>query len=177
MSSSEVPLRTTRLVLRRVTPSDAPRMTALVSEWDVVRTTARIPHPYVIEDAHAHIARCSDKFARAIELNGDFVGMIGFDIRQDCDLEIGYWIGKPYWGHGYITESAHAMIEQAFDVEQANIIHAGYFTDNPASGRVLEKLGFEHTGQTTMNCTARDETVTAYRLALTRACWQARTTP
>jgi len=170
-------LTTERLMLRPVAPGDGPQIAALAGDRDLARMTARIPHPYDEADAKQFIDRSDGKLARAIQRHTDLIGMIGFDLRTDGQLEIGYWIGKPYWGHGYATESAVAMIDRAFSDPLIQEIHAGYFVDNPASGRIQEKLGFLKTGTSTLESVARGEDVPTIRMELTRVRWRARSAP
>ena len=69
-----------------------------------------------------------------------------FRRRPDRDWEIGYWIGKPWWGKGFATELGRGLVDFAAQEFGAGQIIAGHYDDNPASGRVLEKLGFAYTG-------------------------------
>jgi RimJ/RimL family protein N-acetyltransferase len=79
---------------------------------------------------------------------------VGLRIEQEDDrAELGYWIGKPYWGHGYCTEAARAVIGFGFEQCQLNRIHASCFSRNPASGRVLQKIGMTHEGR--LRCHAK----------------------
>lgn len=82
---------------------------------------------------------------------------------------LGYWIGKPYWGHGYASEAAHRVIRFAFDELDAKLLTAGWFFDNPASGRILEKLGFKPSGSEEMECLSRGEPVFCHKVELNRA--------
>jgi RimJ/RimL family protein N-acetyltransferase len=75
------------------------------------------------------------------------VGTAGLGRRPDGAVELGYWIARPYWGLGYATEAARAVLDIARDSLRLNTLVAGHFLDNPASGRVLEKVGFRPTGE------------------------------
>ncbi len=79
---------------------------------------------------------------------GEMCGMAGiFQRSPDSEWEIGYWIAKPFWGRGLATEAGQALVDYARNELAAPAVTAGHYDDNPASGRVLEKLGFRYTGQ------------------------------
>ena len=143
-------LKTERLVLRKPVLADATRMSDLMSDPDITRMTATIPYPFIPLAAEFWIMRQKSNWERGLsygyaitENGGDIMGVMDLFTNGDGDREIGYWLGKPYWGKGYITEAARAIIDEAFARFEIDYIDAGYFYDNPASGRVLDKLGFE----------------------------------
>jgi RimJ/RimL family protein N-acetyltransferase len=84
---------------------------------------------------------------RRMEGEPELVGTIGIGRRPDGALELGYWIGRPYWGRGYATEAGRAVLAIAREGLRLPHLYSSHFLDNPASGRVLEKLGFRPTGQ------------------------------
>jgi len=148
-------LNTARLVLRRFTLADAPDVQRLAGDRDIARSTATIPHPY--EDGMAeqwigsHEQRLSSGeaavFAITLRSGGALIGAIGLEINQEHDrAELGYWIGKPYWGQSYCTEAARAVARFAFEGLNLNRVHAMHFSRNPASGRVMQKIGMRHEG-------------------------------
>lgn len=146
----EETLKTERLVLRQPVITDAARMSKLLSDMDIARMTCTIPYPYLPLAAefwimqHAASRRLGTSYGYAITKDGgDIMGIMDLFTNDDGDKEIGYWIGKPYWGNGYITEAAQAIVDEGFRTFDVDYIDAGYFYDNPASGRVLEKIGFE----------------------------------
>ncbi len=144
-------LRTERLVLRPFTMADAPRVQELAGAREVALNTLLIPHPYPDGAAEQWIAsheqgRQQGTFAFAID-DGELVGCVGLHIKRDDDMaEIGYWIGVPYWGRGYATEAAAAVLRYGFEQQSLNKIFAACFTRNPGSARVLRKLGMRHEG-------------------------------
>ncbi len=78
---------------------------------------------------------------------GYLIGSIGLTIAKEFDrADLGYWIGKPYWNQGYCTEAAHAVVRYGFEVLGLNRITANHITRNPASGRVMQKIGMKHEG-------------------------------
>jgi RimJ/RimL family protein N-acetyltransferase len=157
-------MRSERLSYRPLAGSDAGRVTALVGEWDVARMTARIPHPYSLIDADLWIASIgNDEFVRAVEHDGDLIGAVGYIAPEDGQAEIGYWIGKPWWGRGFATEAAGALMQHCFAVAGFRRLTCGHFVDNPASARVISKLGFRRIGNGTQWCEARQSEVETVR--------------
>ena len=148
-------LTTARLVLRPFSLSDAPDVQRLCNVRDIALNTLLIPHPYPDGMAENWISRQPESFAKgevvsfAITLadGGALVGAIGMRVQLENDCaEIGYWIGVPYWGRGFATEAASAVIAYGFDRLVLNRIFAEHFTRNAASGRVLQKAGMRHEG-------------------------------
>jgi RimJ/RimL family protein N-acetyltransferase len=143
------------LVLRPFTFDDISAVVSLAGEWDVARNTLRIPHPYNEAMARGWILSCEADFTVAREMvcaitnreDGMVVGAIGLMLEEKSDdAALGYWIGKPYWGNGYATEAGKAMVAFGFQNLGLNRIRGEHFTRNPASGRVLEKIGMRRAG-------------------------------
>jgi RimJ/RimL family protein N-acetyltransferase len=147
-------LRTERLVLRPFDATDAAAIQRLAGDCQVASTTLTIPHPYEDGMAEAwiepHAANWAEKKALtlAVSTTADgLVGAVGLRLRfEHLRAELGYWIGVPFWNPGYATEAASAIIEFGFSALGLNRIEAHHFTRNPASGRVLEKLGMTREG-------------------------------
>jgi ribosomal-protein-alanine N-acetyltransferase len=147
-------LRTERLVLRGFTLADAPDIKRLINTREVALNTLRIPHPYPDGEAERWISTHEEGrekgdhvFAVTLRASKEFIGTVGLHLKPDHDMaEIGYWIGVPYWGHGYATEAAGAVLSFGFETLSLNRIYAMHFTRNAASGRVLQKLGMRHEG-------------------------------
>lgn len=149
--SLDLTIRTQRLVLRPFDMSDARRVSYLAGDYEVSKMCGRVPHPYRLEDARDWIATqglaadAGEEFRFAITLPRD--GLIG-----SCGVtrvhgragvwELGYWFGLPYWGSGYASEAALAVMDWARDQLGARGFIAHVFVDNPGSGHVLRKLGF-----------------------------------
>lgn len=144
--------RTDRLLLRPGWAEDAEALFAAIADEGIVRNLASAPWPYTLADAHGFLAapRAADtpSFLMFRRTRGapQLVGAVGIGRHPDDGLELGYWVARPYWGLGYATEGARAVIDLARDSLRHNRLVAGYFADNPASGRVLAKLGFRPTG-------------------------------
>ncbi|MFI4934680.1 MAG: GNAT family N-acetyltransferase [Caulobacterales bacterium] len=164
-------LDTDRLTLRALVSSDAERLALLCNDYDVAKMTAVIPHPYALADAQAYLARVqahdpAREAAFAIDLPGEgLIGVLGFHPGDELGPEVGYWIGQPYWGRGYATESLLAAMAWAQDVWGKRCVTAGHYVDNPTSGVVLIHGGFLYTGQTELKpCVARGEAVLSRRM-------------
>lgn len=142
---------TERLVLRKPMADDIADMTALADNINVARMLSRMPHPYTQDDAREFVEKVEDGeftgcvYACTLAENGAFTGCAGLE-----DLgrgpEIGYWLGEPFWGHGYATEMVEAIVDLAFRVTDLDSLIAGSRIANGASRRVLEKCGFRFTG-------------------------------
>ncbi|BBK34481.1 8-oxo-dGTP diphosphatase [Stella humosa] len=139
-----------------MTPADAPAITALAASWEVARYTQRIPHPYPAGAAEAFIAQAAaDRAAGHAEVfavtrrdDGTFIGNIGLEQGdREGELEVGYWLGMPYWGQGFATEAVKGAIRHAFSFEVPRIVFAEVHPDNVASCRVLERAGMVETGR------------------------------
>lgn len=151
-------IRTKRLVLRQLTLDDAAAISNLASEKDISRMTGSFPYPFPLLSAEFKVMHLRAQNRRglaypyAITIDGGaLMGMCDLFRRAPDDaLEIGYWLGKPYWGKGYSTEAARALIAEARAKQGATSLIAGAFSDNPGSIRVLQKLGFELTGEEEM---------------------------
>jgi len=154
-------MRTKRLILRELNDADARRIALLAGDIDVARMTARIPHPYSEFDAEEWIRGIdANEFVRGIEFEGYLIGLIGYTISPaDRSAELGYWIGKPWWGRGFVTEAAEAVIRHAFRTARVPRLTCCHFIDNPASARVIEKLGFRCVGACQAYCLARNADV------------------
>ena len=146
-------VRTDRLLLRPGWIEDAPALARAVSDEAVARNTARLPWPYTLAHAEWYLGRQQDPhtpnclvFARTSG-KPRLVGNVAISPDED-GLELGYWFARPFWGLGYATEAASALLRAARESLRLDRIHSGHFVDNPASGRVLRKLGFRPTGQT-----------------------------
>ncbi|MCF2515402.1 GNAT family N-acetyltransferase [Sphingomonas sp. G124] len=143
--------RTERLLLRPGWAEDAPALACAIADEAVVRNLATAPWPYAIEDAEAFLAAPRDpampSFLITQRTDGDpiVVGACGLGRRPSGAVELGYWIARQHWGQGFATEAGRALIDIARTLKLPRL-EASHFLDNPASARVLEKLGFVPTG-------------------------------
>ncbi len=160
MTTKEIPsLTTARLILRACTMADAADMQRLAGDRDIAATTLRIPHPYEDGMAEQFMSTHQDDFDQGLGVSlaialrsdgssdGTYMGGIGLTIEQSHDkAEMGYWIGKPYCNQGYVTEAASAVVGYAFETLGLNRVYASHFKHNPASGRIMQKIGMTHEG-------------------------------
>ena len=167
-------IETRRLVLRAPAPADAERIALLAGDFDVARMTTSMPHPFLRDHAEAFLARAgaldpSRESLFAVDLDDQgLIGVVGFHPADRTDggvetprhvgPEIGYWLGRPYWGRGLATEAVAGALAWAKKAWRRRAVVSGHFVDNPASGRVLEKAGFLYTGEIQpRECRARGE--------------------
>jgi ribosomal-protein-alanine N-acetyltransferase len=156
LTERQQPLLTTeRLLLRPFQMDDAAAVQHLAGGWEVADTTLRIPHPYPDGAAEAWIAPHAYGFASGrlavyavTDREGDrLMGAIGLEIQPEHALaELGYWLGVSFWGRGYATEAACALLRFGFGTLRLNRIQGRHFVRNPASGHVLRKVGMRHEG-------------------------------
>ena len=145
--------RTARLLLRPGWAEDAPALASAIADEMIVRNLATAPWPYSLRDAEAFLAQPRDpampSFLIFERTDGapNLVGSCGLGRRPSGAVEMGYWIARAYWGRGYATEASIALIDIARTLGFAQL-EGSHFIDNPASGRVLEKLGFRPLGIT-----------------------------
>ncbi len=147
-------INTDRLVLRPVTLGDAPDFSKLAGEYDIAKMTGSIPSPFPLLSAEIRTImfeaawRQHVEYSYAISIDGgEMMGELSLFKRKGEDgFELGYWLGRPFWGQGYMTEACQALIDVAENKLGLTQITAGVFEDNPGSIRILEKLGFEGLG-------------------------------
>jgi RimJ/RimL family protein N-acetyltransferase len=145
-------LATERLLLRDFRADDIPSLVRLAGAREVAATTLRIPHPYTEEHARQFLhmrqeAKFGYSFAITLRDSGELCGAVG--LHPDAmhpRAELGYWLGVSYWGKGYATEAARAVIDFGFRELKLKRIFAHHFQGNEASGRVLKKLGMKYEG-------------------------------
>jgi [ribosomal protein S5]-alanine N-acetyltransferase len=149
-------LTTARLVLRPYELADAARLQQLAGDRAIADTTLNMPHPYEDGMAETFIGKREKEWREgkdlsfAVTLPGAGLiggaGLMNFSVRHR-HAEIGYWIGREFWGRGYCTEAAAAVVRFGFERLDLNRIFAWHMTRNPASGRVMLKLGMTHEGR------------------------------
>jgi RimJ/RimL family protein N-acetyltransferase len=147
-------IRTERLRLRRPEESDAPTLARLASDFAVSSMTTRMPYPYDVEDARGFI-----DLARSLDLrhqvtfvlehkDAGVIGCLGFHRSSGTSpVEMGYWLGRPYWAKGLATEAARGALRWAAEDWGRRVVMSGHFADNDASANVLIKTGFLYTGE------------------------------
>ena len=167
--------RTPRLLLRPGFPEDAPALAAAIADQAIACNLASVPWPYSMRDAEAYLASPRDPILPSLLIfergSGapQLAGACGLGRRASGSVEIGYWIGRPFWGRGYATEAAARLVDFAFQSLEASHVWAGCYHDNPASGHVLHKLGLTHNGSSMRDSLARQGKVLCHGMRLTRA--------
>jgi 8-oxo-dGTP diphosphatase len=169
-------IETPRLILRAVTVADAPWIERYVSDWDVARHTARIPHPYPagggVEFVRGLDPKDGPTFAIERREDREPVGLIGLELAGSGAAEIGFWIGKPFWRRGYASEALGAVIEHAFLKLGLSSLIALAVPENPASIRAQEKAGMVFTGMTENDAPARGGKHKVERRVLQQVQWR-----
>jgi RimJ/RimL family protein N-acetyltransferase len=179
MTATSDTLRTARLLLRPVRVDDAEPFFNLFANWEVIRWLSSPPWPYTLDDARAfvdaHVKHGSGRRAfLAITFDDILVGGIGVRAGNATEAPdrspiLGFWLGQPYWGRGYMTEAARAFIDHLFASTPVDAIYTGAFADNAASLRVQEKLRFERIGEMMLYCRPRGEKRPHVNTKLTRS--------
>lgn len=178
-------LRTERLALGLVEPSEAGRIAELAGDREVARDTESIPHPYPEPEAETFVERVRQqvgagaaavfavRLADGGEEDGELIGMIGLHPEREHERAgLGYWIGRPYWDQGYATEAGREVIRWGFDERGLRRIYAESFSRNEASCRVLEKLGMRREGVLRSHFRKWDEFVDVVIYGLLRSEWE-----
>ena len=148
-------LKTERLLLRPFALSDAKRVQLLAGDEAIASTTLNIPHPYEDGMAEEWIGKhqvgfekgelCN--FAIVVRSSGNLIGAIGLVVNhRHVHGELGYWIGHHYWNEGYCTEAAREVVRYGFEELGLHRIHAMHLSRNPASGKVMRKIGMAYEG-------------------------------
>jgi RimJ/RimL family protein N-acetyltransferase len=169
-------LETERLVLRSPRLADANAIATLVNDRRIAENTLRIPHPYSLADAQAFLTAATDKTEDEIVFlitarDDTVLGCCGVAKLDGATPEIGYWLGVPYWGKGFATEAARAVIDHAFGELGHEVLLGGARVSNPASRRVLEKCGFQWTDVGLYRIRALRSSAPIDRFRLDRRLW------
>ncbi len=148
-------LETDHLYLRPFVLADAPEVQRLAGDFAIADTTQNLPHPYEDGMAEAWIATHQGTFSAGVGLilaivlksTDTLIGAMSLlDILPGHRAELGYWVGRDFWNQGYCTEAAHSMLQYAFTELDLTRVYARHLSRNPASGRVMQKLGMQHEG-------------------------------
>ena len=145
-------LNTKRLLLRPLILADSKRIQELAGNWAVAKTTLSIPHPYKDGMAENWILSLKDAwdiksgvvFGVLLKADAEIIGVVSLVSINGKKAELGYWIGEQYWGEGYCTEATEALMRLASQQLQITSFVAEHLTENPASGKVMLKLGMVH---------------------------------
>lgn len=172
-------LATRRFILRPPALGDAELIAAYLNDFEVAGNLARVPFPYTLSDARAWLKTRRpglplEETNFAIDLPDiGFVGQIGFH-HSAAGTILGYWLGKPFWGQGLMTEAVIASLDWFFRITAAREVISGVFTFNAASLAIQTKLGFTQTGRSRLLCLARNAELEHIDTIITRAAWTER---
>jgi RimJ/RimL family protein N-acetyltransferase len=175
-------LETERLILRPFGFSDAAEVMRLAGDRAIADTTLNIPHPYKEGMAEEWISRHQENFdkdqgvsfAITQKQDGLLVGAISLmGMAKNHQAELGYWVGKPYWNEGYCTEAGRAVIRYAFSDLALVRVHSCHLTRNPASGRVMQKIGMRHEGCRRQHVRKWDKTEDLELYGILKQEWEA----
>lgn len=146
-------LYTNRLILRQFSMEDADDVMRQAGDKEVARNTLNMPHPYLpgmaedwITTLHSDYKESNSLvYAICLKDSTSLIGAIGLTLNLKYrNAELGYWIGRDHWNKGYCTEAVKAVIDYAFTDMVLNKIYANFFASNPASGRVMGKVGMKY---------------------------------
>ena len=181
----DIEIRTARLVVRPVRASDDERLFRLFANWEVICWLSSPPWPYTRADMQSFVRAQADRASDdpecrfAIALEREPIGIIGVRMRPASHLQrgagpnIGYWLGRPYWGRGYMTEALRAVVEHVFATLPDDAIYCGAFVGNDASLRVQKKVGFVRDGETVLFSRPRGAEFPHVNTLLTRSGFEA----
>ena len=164
-------IQTERLILRHPVEADIPTLVTQLNDYEVAKWLSQVPYPYTRTDADEWIQRCMmdmSKLNFSILLDGDLIGGGGLTVQSDGSHELGYWLGRDYWGFGFGTEAAAALLDYGITDQKLTTIVATYFVGNDSSARILSKLGFETSGDGKVFSKSRDQEVAAILMTLNR---------
>lgn len=168
-----VPIPSGRFKLRNIRLTDAEKINSYIRDPRIYRSVGQIPPSQTVADTTRYIEESlvkikrKDSFAKVLTDNDDVLGCITASMIADRPfLDVGYWIVPKYWGRGIATEAVNSFVNWLFSEENIRFVTAGYFVDNPASGRVLSKSGFLACGRSKFFCLGRKSTVECIDMAL-----------
>lgn len=158
-------IRTPRLTLRRMTAADAPRVHEIQSNWNVTRMLRMASFPPTLDEIHRWLAGHEDEWLSgtayrfALVADERVIGCADVDEIASDSGDLGYWLDEAYWGRGLAGEAAGAVRDFALGTVGLKRLLSGHAADNPASGRILTKLGFRWIGDATTWSRSRQEQI------------------
>ena len=173
-AASNCILETERLTLRQPTLADAKAITRLANDRRIAENTRRLPHPYLQDHAIEFVRTMAGdrrETAFLIESAHTPIGMVGADWREPEAPELGYWLGVEYWGRGFGTEAARAVIDFIFEEFEPEQMLAGARVSNPSSRNILEKCGFQWSGVELHRFESIGSSTPVDRFRLSRGVW------
>lgn len=157
LPKEQVTLVTQRLNLRALKMEDADSIVAIHSDKDMAKLMSEsIPFPYsredavtFIENAYKNYRECENiEFGVTLKDEDELIGVVGIDINQKDDhVTLGYWLGKAWWGDGYMSEAVSEAVRYCFEDLTIHRVASHHFHPNIASGRVMQKAGLKYEGR------------------------------
>ena len=163
-------LRTDQLVLRPFTENDLDRLVDLIGDYEVSKWLTRVPWPYRQDHAAEWLRHCrsdNDDFNLVLDSGDGLIGAVGLSDTK-AGLNLGYWLGRPWWGRGLMSEAVARFVECVFDEMDVDSIVSSVFDHNTASLRLQERLGFKIVGKDVEYSLARGHDVPGIITRLTR---------
>jgi RimJ/RimL family protein N-acetyltransferase len=167
-------LETDRLLLRRPTPADVKAIAHLANDRRIADNCRRLPHPFLHDHAMELVRGTTDDDrgpVLLVEHTFTPIGVVGIDWREPDAPELGYWLGVAYWGRGFATEAARAVIDFAFEEFNVEHLFASARVTNPSSRNILEKCGFQWSGVELHRFEALRSSTPVDRFRLSRGVW------
>jgi RimJ/RimL family protein N-acetyltransferase len=172
--ASSCVLETERLMLRRPTLADVKAIAHLANDRRIAENTRRLPHPYSQDHAIEFVRTiANDKRETVFLIENNFtpIGVVGIDWREADAPELGYWLGVEYWGQGFGTEAARAVIDFTFEEFDVEHLISGARVANPSSRNILEKCGFQWSGVELHRFESLESSTPVDRFRLSRSVW------
>jgi RimJ/RimL family protein N-acetyltransferase len=169
-------LKTGRLILRMPEAKDTSDLVRLATNIKVAAMMTGMPYPYLRSDAETFIRRVAEPnrpgctYALEEKSTSAFLGSAGLSLDFEGRMQLGFWLGEPFWGKGYATEAAHALTDHAFETLNHDRLFTRCRISNTASRRVIEKCGFQFTGIGLLNSLATGQ-FSAEHFTLERRVW------
>jgi len=162
-------IKTKRLVLKKPVKTINKKLIASqIGDWQVAKWLSDVPYPYTEQNAEEWLNNINhDDLTFSIFMNDSLIGGVGVSLEEDNKLDLGYWVGREYWGNGYATEAVMGLIKYVKEETSFKQITAGYIKGNNTSANVLRKLGFEEVGECEEYFLSRKKTMSCVDLLLT----------
>jgi len=171
-------IKTERLTIKSPELKDVDAMVALVNNWEITKWLSNVPYPYLQSDGIDFVKRSKQKHETGSSYNylvffqDALVGGVGLSLQENGIYNLGYWVGKQYWGQGIATEVCCSILAFAFNDLKQTKIQAGYFEGNDASANVLKKLGFVHMATKKLFSISQNKDMCDYWMSLERKDFQ-----
>ena len=141
--------RTERLEVKPLDEKDLPKLVDEINNFDIAKYVVHVPHPYTMNDAENYYKRSiGNQFRKSIYYQGNLIGAIGLNPKEEGIIEVGYWIGANHWRQGFATEALKGMVNHInINFPEIKKIVANYVHGNSGSEKVLKSCGFKVVGE------------------------------